>query len=506
MTGFWECLLKTSAFTLVVWIAAILLRRRSAALRHSLWICAVLAFAVVPALNPLSHRTPPMQVNLTVPTVLAIQPVVSSTAMAAPERKSSIGVLPWVWLAGTLLLLIRRSRASLRMIGITRRATRSSTDGVMLSDEVRAPLTWGFLSPVILLPACATEWPQDRLDAVLAHEREHIRRRDALWHWLGELVCAGWWFHPLAWLARNRAAHERECACDDAVIRSGVRGSEYASELLNLASTLTFKGEPVMALSALSDFERRIKNLVSPGIDRRPLNVRVQLATALTALAVIIPLAILRAQTPGGQADLSGTVVDASGAVVPNAVIIASSTGNREITRADSVGHWTFSGIPAGNYTIEAQSHGFAISRKTIALQIGQKATMDVTLELGQAQETINVIGQGQPRRTVQDTSAPHERIRVGGNVQAANLIRQVKPVYPDVAKAQGIEGTVLMKAIIGKDGNLMSVTVLNKLADPDLAAAAVAAVEQWRFKPTLLNGEPVEIVTTITMNFTLQD
>jgi TonB family protein len=392
------------------------------------------------------------------------------------------------------------------MTGITRRATPSDMPGVLISDEIRTPLTWGLVHPKILLPSCAVDWSRERLQAVLEHERAHIRRSDPLWHWLGELVCAAWWFHPFAWLARGRAAHERECACDDAVIRSGVRPSDYASELLNLASTLPVKGEPIMALSALSDFERRIKSLVLPGTDRRPVTVRVQLTTALAALAVILPLAVLRAQPPAGQADLSGTVTDPSGGRVPHAVITASgSSGNREITRADAAGKWSLSGIPTGDYTVEVIAAGFAKGSSSIALAPGQRATLDQALQVGQVQEMIRVVAQGQARHEVSDTSTSSDPVRVGGNVQATKLIRQVKPAYPAVAKAQGIEGTVLLKAIIGKDGNLLSLTVLNKLADPDLAAAAMAAAQQWRYEPTLLNGVPVEVVTTITMNFTLQ-
>ena len=126
-----------------------------------------------------------------------------------------------------------------------------------------ARFTRGLLRPVILLPQHALAWTSECLESVLAHEREHIRRFDCLSHWLAELVCATWWFHPLAWLARNRAAHERECACDDAVLRGGIRPSDYASELLHLASTMPKQGEPVMALSALSDFERRIRTMLS---------------------------------------------------------------------------------------------------------------------------------------------------------------------------------------------------------------------------------------------------
>ncbi len=93
-------------------------------------------------------------------------------------------------------------------------------------------------------------------------------------------------------------------------------------------------------------------------------------------------------------------------------------------------------------------------------------------------------------------------RIRVGGNVQAANLIRKVVPVYPTLAKQARISGTVRFQAIIGKDGTIQNLQLVS--GHPLLVAAAQQAVSQWVYRPTLLNGDPVEVVTTIDVNFTL--
>jgi len=93
-------------------------------------------------------------------------------------------------------------------------------------------------------------------------------------------------------------------------------------------------------------------------------------------------------------------------------------------------------------------------------------------------------------------------RIRVGGNVQAANLVRKVTPVYPPLAKQARIQGTVRFTAIIGKDGTIQNLQLVS--GHPLLVAAAQDAVKQWVYKPTLLNGDPVEVVTQIDVNFTL--
>jgi periplasmic protein TonB len=92
--------------------------------------------------------------------------------------------------------------------------------------------------------------------------------------------------------------------------------------------------------------------------------------------------------------------------------------------------------------------------------------------------------------------------IRVGGNVQAAKLIRQPKPSYPPLAKQARVQGTVRFNAVIGKDGTIQNLTLVS--GHPLLVPSAQEAVRQWVYQPTLLNNEPVEVVTTIDVNFTL--
>jgi TonB family protein len=94
------------------------------------------------------------------------------------------------------------------------------------------------------------------------------------------------------------------------------------------------------------------------------------------------------------------------------------------------------------------------------------------------------------------------KRIRVGGNVEAANIVQKVTPIYPADAKANRIQGSVRFTVIIGKDGRVQNLTLVS--GDPVLAQAAKEAVQQWIYKPTLLNGDPVEVVTQVDVNFTL--
>jgi outer membrane biosynthesis protein TonB len=92
--------------------------------------------------------------------------------------------------------------------------------------------------------------------------------------------------------------------------------------------------------------------------------------------------------------------------------------------------------------------------------------------------------------------------IRISGNVSAANLITKVEPVYPPLALQARIQGTVKFNAVIGKDGHINNLTLVS--GHPLLVTASQTAVQQWVYKPTLLNGQPTEVITTLDVNFAL--
>ena len=93
--------------------------------------------------------------------------------------------------------------------------------------------------------------------------------------------------------------------------------------------------------------------------------------------------------------------------------------------------------------------------------------------------------------------------IRVGGSVEHANLVFQAMPTYPPLARQARVQGAVIMEATISKEGTVLDLRVIK--GHPLLDAAAIEAVRQWRYKPTMLNGEAVDVITTITVNFALQ-
>jgi TonB family protein len=105
------------------------------------------------------------------------------------------------------------------------------------------------------------------------------------------------------------------------------------------------------------------------------------------------------------------------------------------------------------------------------------------------------------PEPAAEQAPAP-KRITVGGTVQESQLISRTPPQYPADAKQAGIEGDVLLTVLIARDGSVQQLDV--KSGHPLLASAALEAVRQWKYRPTLLNGQPVEVVTSIHFNFAL--
>jgi protein TonB len=112
--------------------------------------------------------------------------------------------------------------------------------------------------------------------------------------------------------------------------------------------------------------------------------------------------------------------------------------------------------------------------------------------------------GQDQPARfsDAANDSAGGRPIRVGGNIRQPTKIRDVKPVYPPIAAAAKVSGVVILEATIGGDGRVVDARVIRSI--PLLDQAALDAVRQWEFVPTLLNGVPALIIMSVTVNFAL--
>jgi TonB family protein len=510
------------------------LRNRAAALRHCVLAGAIAAAATV---VPLSLAMPSWEISLpssrqapAIQPQAAVTAAVTRAAVPAPPltpAAARLSPLAGVWLAGFLAAAAMLLTGIARLARIAARAepvrngrwarmTRRVSDAYGLNRQVvvlqtDAPdllATWGFLRPRVLLPAHAQQWSDDRVHVVLCHELAHIRRHDWLVQIGVETLRTVLWFNPLMWIACTRLRRASEQACDDAVLGRGVAARDYASHLLDLARACRRSGIaplPAVPMARPSTLERRIADMLNPALDRQALSRRALGLTAALLLAVTLPTAALRAGQ-SGPAPLSGSIYDATGAVLPGVnVTLEDVTQMKYQARTDATGRFAFSNVQPGRYVLEASLAGFRAMRQELDLSARPDWDRAITLQVGNVQETITV-----SERRVAAAAAPAskgtERIRVGGNIRAPRKLVDVHPVYPASMRESGREGIVPIEAIIGQDGSVTSVRVVSAQVHPDFAIAAVDAVRQWKFSPTLLNGAPVEVVMTVSVAFKLSD
>ena len=166
---------------------------------------------------------------------------------------------------------------------------------ILLHDEIPAPLTCGLLRPIVLLPADALDWNDADLRRALVHELEHVRRGDWFVHGIARVVCALYWFHPLAWIARRHLGLAAEHACDDAVARV-TQPAAYAEQLVTLAQRLSARaGQAALSMAGADDLSVRVHALLD-GDRARGRAGRLR-ATAIIGVAstILILLAPVRA-------------------------------------------------------------------------------------------------------------------------------------------------------------------------------------------------------------------
>lgn len=331
---------KSAVVLVVAWIAALMLRKQSAAARHLIWTA---AFAAILALPFLSAALPGLRVpfsagGLTSPAGAAFQTTVQSSAGSGPTRPAGLrspasalhpaGWRPdwsiWLlilWAAGAAAAF-GRTLVAYALVWRVRRAAGPFSDSALGGSLARTlgirrpldvlaakpgsmPAAFGMRRAVILMPANAAAWSEEKRRVVLLHELAHVRRRDAATHLLGRAAVDLYWWNPLAWTAWREFLKERERAADDLVLKAGACAAEYASHLLELARTI--HGSPAMAWAApaiarRSQLEGRLLAILDSGVNRSSPSRASILAVAMLALAIVAPVAAVRAQEPPPQA------------------------------------------------------------------------------------------------------------------------------------------------------------------------------------------------------------
>ena len=529
MTFLLECTIKTSAILVIALSSLPLLRKRSAAVRHCVLAVAIGFAAVTPVL---SLVMPSWNVNPGFSDASRVAPVeetrderaeASAPSAALPDRPAHL--VEMIWLIGvslgTSILLTGLARLA-RVASVSQpmrdghwtelAATISREYGLqqrvrlLQSQNSSILVTWGVLRPVLILPAGASAWPEERAAIVLRHELAHIRRLDWIVQMTAQALRVIYWFNPLLWVACHRLRLESEVACDDAALSSGISGPDYAAHLLDLARALKNPNKAwsaALPMAGPSTTERRFTAMLNPALNRQALTRRALVATMVVLSGITLPVAAFHTGTQNAPLMLSGTVYDASGAVLPGVnLTLEDAQQIKWQATTDSSGRFEFVSIGPGRYVLNASLAGFRSLRHEFELRQARDWDQPITLQVGALQETITITA----RRTTGTRPSPGAPLRVGGNIRPPRKIHDVKPIYPQAMRDAGSEGVVPIEALIGRDGTVVSVRVMSAQVHPEFAIAAVDAVRQWRFDSTLLNGEPVEVVMTVSVRFSLVD
>jgi HEAT repeat protein/beta-lactamase regulating signal transducer with metallopeptidase domain len=354
-----DAVVKATLLLGVAGIAALALRRASAATRHLVWTLALVSALVLPALSialprwhmpfllvaapePVAHIVDaavpaprPSHASSEQPRPAAAAPVAAAQgrerhaadsftvaqwpAVASTwQRISWAALVSMIWAAGFVLVAGRLLLGLVAVQWMSRRTERVadapwlqvarelavhigvSRVAFLRSRRAAMPMAWGIVRPAVMMPADADEWPLERLRIVLLHELAHVKRRDCLTHVVAQLVCALYWFNPLAWMAARHVRTERERACDDLVLAAGTPGPDYAEELLEIARVMRGGRFPAvlagasLAMAHRSQLEGRLIAILDPRIPRSGVSrLRTAIATALFTMA-LMPLASLQ--------------------------------------------------------------------------------------------------------------------------------------------------------------------------------------------------------------------
>jgi TonB family protein len=456
-----------------------------------------------------------------------------------------------------------------RLRGSGRVASAAEHDDVQLALGTRAeiryvsggqPVTWGLWRPVVVLPESLQSQPPEIQRAVVAHELLHVRRRDWMWVVGEELLRTAMWFHPGIWWLVARVRLAREEAVDESTVRVTGQRRAYLEALLAFADATPFA--PGAAFGRRASLFRRM-TLISKEAVMSSRRIVFSLAVLvlgvvagswyavgafplMQAPGVIQPAAspsatsepgpleraakpitpenpiprrtysVMPKNPPGGssapRAVTLRLTINALGRVGEARVVGTQMASNTPSTppsdvfvRAaiDAVRQWVYD--PPADAPISFNvTFLFAPGSDPRVVAHGTPLP-DAGVSGGAADGVVRIAPPPPPPpppwiREGATTTAP---VRVGGNIRPPTKVKDVRPVYPPEAQSDRVQGVVILEAVIGPDGRVDRLAVLRSI--PQLDQAAIEAVKEWEFTPTLLNGTPVPVIMTVTVNFTLQ-
>jgi TonB family protein len=469
------------------------------------------------------------------------------------------------WLGLGLITVTRLRRAAMRLwprpASVDRAATLAETDAEFLvSPTAVRPVTCGLLWPVVMVPRTFESFPECEQTAIACHELIHVSRADWARNVVDELLRAVLWFHPAIWWLIDQIQLAREQVVDrEAVTRLGARQS-YLEALLRLA-----RPAPRHVLTPAPLFLKRahLRQRVSLLVKEAAMS-RARLVVSVMVMAIVVliggrlvtwalPLqqeATGAALMPVGAgmtaldkalpADLGAASTDhmpesdrAGGTTLDSGAPLRSEPGDTPVTTERATSN-TREGLAPGATPRQGLQSAPAKLTHTVVRRVDPQPAEGLTpvvvrVDVGPAGVVTNadIVTPASPgdsdaiAAARQWTFAPTQEpwvtyigfsfaawpsgqpLSVGGNIVPPIKTRDVKPAYPADAKDAGIQGMQIVDGTINTDGRVVDAVAL--MGNDELIAAALSAVTRWEFKPAVVNGEPVAVRMTVTVNFTLQ-
>jgi TonB family protein len=553
--------IKASVLLTVMFCLSGALRRRSASERHLMWVIVLALASALPVFSVLLPSWQPDSARR----AAAVFPVLFQSSVPAEGtdaddvvvRAESLDasnpafarLLTIVWLGGAGLVLIGIVQASRRLArgAAAARPVGDTSWGVLVADVSRSlgsnrsiqllqhahdsmPVTWGLLRPRVVLPACATQWSDERKRLVLAHELAHVNRADWFVHLAAKLVCAVYWFNPLFWMAYRRLCVESEQACDDAVLNLGVDRRDYATHLLEIARALSIDRAlgPALAMARPSNLERRFRALLDGASSRRPPTRLLACTVAFLVLLAALPLAAIDIPAPHATIHIrtaglpplpesagsssraamltairdvrtDGTPASGDDRVTPPAVLEYSTPA----LYSDEARNRRIEGVVTLDVQVDARGHAEVLRvLKGLGFGLDENARLAVRTWVfvparrqGHAIDSTTAIDIpfSLANEAVNELIANDMATRLGPGIVPPRVVRRAAVPRSAPTQTAVRTGAVVLDFVLLEDGTPKIVRITRSI-DPALDRAAVHTFEQWRFSPALKDGVPVKV------------
>ena len=389
--------------------------------------------------------------------------------------------------------------------------------------DIDQPITFGLFRPIVMLPDTLRAQPREIQDAVLGHELLHVKRRDWAWLIVEELAVCLFWFHPASWWLTSQIQHAREEVVDELAIQLTGRRKAYVEALLTFSDATSVV--PTAAFARRRHLFRRIALVSKESVmsSRRIVATCAAMALIVSAgswyAVSAFPLSIMDQSSAKSRSSLPGSLELKAHTVTPENPI------PRRIHYEEAVvPDWVGSERAVVDVKITLDEGGLIAEARVLDAYRPVPLTLDsernrqinealIDAALAAVRQwrydppfeaplTFNVLvhlGKGAEVMAFKPRSQDGA-LRVGGDIKPPKKIKDVQAVYPPIAREAGVAGVVIIETRIGTDGSVEEAHVLRSI--PLLDQAALDAVKQWQFEPTLMNGQPVPIIMTVTINF----